>query len=42
MRWRLLHAIRRHLIGELPSETQWHEVRDLTDNELSELHVIAR
>jgi hypothetical protein len=41
-RLRLLYLIRRQLIGEIPPDTQWHEVRNLTDNELTELHVIAR
>jgi hypothetical protein len=41
-RLRLLHLIRRHLIGEVPPDTRWYEVRNLTDNELSELHVISR
>ena len=41
-RLRLLHLIRRHLIGEIPPDTRWHEVRDLTDNELTELHIIAQ
>jgi hypothetical protein len=41
-RLRLLHLIRRALIGEIPPDTRWYEVRNLTDNELPELHVIAR
>jgi hypothetical protein len=41
-RLRLLHLVRRQLIGEIPPDTQWHEVRNLTDSELAELHVIAR
>jgi hypothetical protein len=40
-RLRLLYLIRRPLIGEIPPDTQWHEVHNLTDNELAELHVIA-
>lgn len=41
-RLRLLHLIRRQLIGEIPPDTRWYEVRNLTDAELPELHVIAR
>jgi hypothetical protein len=40
-RLRLLHLIRRQLIGEIPPDTRWYEVRNLTDNELPELHAIA-
>src|SRR5271155_4083385 len=42
MRLRWLHQIRRWIIGEIPPDTRWFEVHDLTDNELAELHVIAR
>ena len=42
MRLRYLHLSRCHLIGEIPPDTRWYEVRHLTDKELSELHVIAR
>ena|SRR5712691_10722761 len=41
-RLRYLYCIRAQLIGEIPPDTQWYEVRNLTDEELSELHVIAR
>jgi hypothetical protein len=41
-RLRLLFLTRRQLIGEIPPDTRWYEVRNLTDNELPELHVIAR
>jgi hypothetical protein len=41
-RRRLLHLFRRQLIGEIPPDTRWFEVRNLTDNELPELHAIAR
>jgi hypothetical protein len=41
-RFRYLLLSRRYLIGEIPPDTRWYEVRNLTDNELSELHVIAR
>jgi hypothetical protein len=41
-RLRLLHLIRRALIGEIPPDTRWYEVRNLTDNQLPELHVLAR
>src|SRR6266480_3111688 len=41
-RLRYLFLIRRQLVGEIPLDTRWYEVRDLTDNELVELYVIAR
>jgi hypothetical protein len=41
-RLRHLYRIRAHLIGEIPPDTRWYEVRNLTDEELSDMHVIAR
>jgi hypothetical protein len=41
-RLRYLYCSRGHLIGEIPPDTQWYEVRNLTAEGLSELHVIAR
>jgi hypothetical protein len=41
-RLRYLYCFRGHLIGEIPPDTRWYEVRNLTGEELSELHVIAR
>lgn len=41
-RLRYLYAIRAQLIGEIPPDTRWYEVKSLTDEHLSELHVIAR
>jgi hypothetical protein len=41
-RLRYLLSSRRHLIGEIPPDTRWYAVQNLTDSELSELHVIAR
>jgi|GEM_PF-2862495 hypothetical protein len=41
-RLRLLYILRRHIFGEIPPDTQWYEVRNLTDRELDDLHVIAR
>jgi hypothetical protein len=41
-RLRMLYLRRAGLIGEIPPDTRWYEVRMLTDEELSELHVIAR
>src|SRR5258708_30257062 len=38
----MLYRIRAALIGEVPPDTQWYRVSDLTDNELDELLVIAR
>src|SRR5262249_19706612 len=42
VRLRLLCLIRRHLICEIPPDTEWYEVRNLTDNELPELRIIGR
>lgn len=42
VRWRLLHSYRRYLIGEIPPDTEWYEVRHLEDDHLAELLVIAR
>src|SRR5262245_862172 len=41
-RLRYLYCSRRGLLGEIPPDTRWYEVRNLTGEELSELHVIAR
>ncbi len=41
-RLRLLYVIRRWLIGEIPLDTEWYRVDSLTDNELHEIHGIAR
>ncbi len=41
-RLRYLYCSRGYLIGEIPPDTRWYEVRSLTDEQLSELHVIAR
>jgi hypothetical protein len=41
-RLRYLYCSRGSLIGEIPPDTRWYEVRNLTGEELSELHVIAR
>jgi len=41
-RLRYLLLIRRLMIGEIPPDTEWFEVRTLTDNDLADLHVIAR
>ncbi len=42
LRLRLLYLTRCFLLGEIPPDTQWYEVRNLTDTELRDLHVIAR
>ena len=42
MRLRLLCLLKGPLLAELPPDTEWYEVRHLTDNELSELNVIAQ
>ena len=41
-RLRLLYKRRLMLFAEVPPDTQWYEVRSLTDSHLGELHVIAR
>ncbi|MGD8328234.1 MAG: hypothetical protein PVJ49_02280 [Acidobacteriota bacterium] len=41
-RWRLLHYYRRYLVGEIPPDTAWYEVRHLEDAHLAELMVISR
>jgi hypothetical protein len=41
-RLRLLYYFRCFLIAEIPPDTQWFEVRYLTDHELGELRVIGR
>jgi hypothetical protein len=41
-RLRYLLLIRRLLIGEIPPDTDWYEVDNLTDADLPRLHVIAR
>lgn len=40
LRW--LYVIRRWLIGEIPPDTVWYRVDNLTDSELNELYGIAR
>ncbi len=40
-RLRLLYFRRAHFFGEVPPDTQWYEVKNLTDNELDELRVVA-
>jgi len=42
LRLKLLFIIRRWIVGEIPLDTIWYEVQNLTDQELNELHVIAR
>ena len=42
LRWRLLYSYRRYLMGEIPPDTEWYEVRALRDEHLPELLVIAR
>ena len=41
-RLRLLCLIRRQLICEIPPDTDWYRVRNLTDNELLEMRIIGR
>ncbi len=41
-RLRTLYRIRGRLFGEIPPDTKWYEVSHLTDQELIQLHVIAR
>lgn len=41
-RLRLLFYVRAELMGEVPPDTQWYEVRNLGDDELKELLIIAR
>src|SRR5208282_2296584 len=40
-RLRLLYYVRGRIFAEIPPDTTWYEVKNLTDNELDELHVIA-
>jgi hypothetical protein len=42
LRWRLLYSYRRHLLGEIPPDTAWYEVRNLEEAHLAELMVISR
>jgi len=42
LRMRMLYYMRRHLVGEIPPDTEWHEVRWLTDEHVDELRVIGR
>lgn len=42
LRMRLLYSYRRPFLGELPPDTAWYEVENLTDAELSQLYVIGR
>jgi hypothetical protein len=39
-RLRLLYMIRNVFIVEIPPDTKWYNVNNLTDNELSELRVV--
>jgi hypothetical protein len=39
-RLRLLYAYRDMFVGEIPPDTQWHEVRNLTDENLEEIHAV--
>jgi hypothetical protein len=41
-RLRLLYHARSHFFGDIPPDTEWFEVKNLTDNELDELHVVGR
>jgi hypothetical protein len=40
-RLRLLYVIRSRFAREIPPDTHWYEVSNLTDDELSELYVVA-
>src|SRR5262249_58732150 len=42
LRMRMLYHMRRHLVGEIPPDTEWHEVRWLTEQHIDELRVIGR
>ena len=40
-RLRLFYLTGRHVFSiEIPPDTEWYEVHDLTDTELGELHVV--
>ncbi len=39
-RLRLLYLIRSPFVVEIPPDTKWYEVRNLTDGELGQLHVV--
>jgi hypothetical protein len=41
MRLRAFYNRRAPFFVEIPTDTQWYEVRNLTDNELDDLHVVA-
>jgi hypothetical protein len=41
-RLRLLYCRRANLLGEIPPDTEWYKVENLTDAELDELYAIAR
>src|SRR5262249_29418329 len=42
LRMRMLYYMRRHLVGEIPPDTEWHEVLWLTDEHVDDLRVIGR
>jgi hypothetical protein len=42
LRLRLLYYFRCFLFAEIPPDTEWFEVRYLTDNELNQLRVVGR
>lgn len=41
-RLRLLYYVRCFLMAEIPPDTQWFEVQNLTNNELNDLYVVGR
>jgi hypothetical protein len=41
-RMRLVYGVRRWLVGEIPPDTEWYEVRSLTADHAHELRVIGR
>jgi hypothetical protein len=42
LRLYLLYYVRRWVFGEIPPDTEWYDVQNLTADELDELRVIAR
>jgi hypothetical protein len=39
-RLRVLYLVRNIFVGEIPADTEWYEVRNLTDDDLSHLYVV--
>src|SRR5690349_6331000 len=40
LRLRLLYAYRDMFVGEIPPDTEWYEVHNLTDDDLPQVHAV--